>query len=51
MEIKDCTDEDLGVCIADQQCEQMERMIKCVGCFLLVAAISAPIIACYLILS
>ncbi len=50
MEIKDCTDEDLGICIADQNCEQFEAMIKRVGLFLLVTAISAPIIACYLIL-
>ncbi len=46
MEIDYCTDEDLGVCIADEECMKMEKMINNIGCFLIIA----PIIVGYLIL-
>ena len=36
MEIDNCTDEDLGVFIADEECMKMEKMIKNVGCFLII---------------
>ena len=36
MEIEQYTDEDLGVFIADEECMKMEKMIKNVGCFLII---------------
>ncbi len=49
MEIDDekYTDEDLGICIADEECMKMEQFIKNVGRFLI---ISVPVIVCGLIL-
>jgi hypothetical protein len=47
MEIDECTDEDLGVFIVDEECMKMEQMINNVGRFLI---ISVPIIVGYLIL-
>jgi hypothetical protein len=50
MEIDNCTDEDLGVFMADKQCEEMEQMKKIVGYFLVVITISVPIIVVYVFL-
>jgi hypothetical protein len=44
-------DEDLGVFVADKQCEEMEHMIKGVGYFLMASVIVVPIIVvCVLLL-
>jgi hypothetical protein len=44
-------DDDLGVFVLDKHCEEMERMIKGVGYFLIVIAIVVPIIVvCVLLL-